>query len=51
MASFGHTGHPSLYREVSLTEMNVIVTAVAVVEALIFALKWAADRWWRRAEK
>jgi RNA polymerase sigma factor (sigma-70 family) len=51
MASFEHTGHQSLYREVSLTEVNVIVAAVAVAEALIFGLRWAADRRWHRAER
>ncbi len=50
-ASFGQTGHPSLYYEVSLTQVNVIVTAVAVAEALLYALKWAADRRRHRAER
>jgi len=51
MASFGHTGHEALYHEISLTQMNAIVTAVFVAEALIFALKWAADRRRRMAER
>ncbi len=51
MASFGHTGHQALYHEVSLTEVNVIVTAVAVAVALFCALHWAADRRRHRAER
>ncbi len=51
MPSFGHTGQLSLYREISLTEINVIVAAVAAAEALLFALKGAADRRRHRPER
>ncbi len=44
MASFGHTGHQAVYHEISLTQMNAIVTVIAVAMALFYAWKWAADR-------
>jgi len=51
MAFFADTGQQSLYREVSLTQMNVIVAAVAVAMALFCVLQWAADRRRHRAER
>jgi hypothetical protein len=51
MAFFEHPGHQALYYGVSLTQMNAIVAAVAVALALFYALKWAADRQWHRAER
>ncbi len=43
-AFLADTGQQSLYRAISLPQINAIVTAVFVAEALLFALCWAAGR-------
>jgi RNA polymerase sigma factor (sigma-70 family) len=50
MAFFAHAGRRAGYHELSLAQVDVIVTAIAAAMALLCAWEWAADRRRHREE-